>query len=133
MKRIIKLLCGLFAFGLQSEARAQRSPDLILSESKPAIVHVEIAPAAGSLDKPARGSGFFIGSEGVVLTAKHVLAAFKDEGTTPIVVRIGSPDASPLSAEIVNVATSVPIDVGVLKIKGQAPAQSSTYETVGRG
>jgi S1-C subfamily serine protease len=133
VKRVLAIVCGLLVLCRFSDARAERSPDSILGENKAAIVYIDIAPAPNSLDKPARGTGFLIGGDGFVLAAQHTLKAFKDQASTPISVHIGSVDAPGLPAEIINVAMATPIDVGVLKIKGQGATRPNVYETTGRG
>ena len=81
--------------------------------------------------KPIYGTGFIIGSDGYVLTAKHNLSGFVSPDVTPISVRIGSLDGQQVSAHYI--PFDVGIDVAMLKLRNPIGVGLTAYRTVKRG
>lgn len=103
---------NLLFFGLILALGALAAPALaqyetIVERTKPAVVLIEVE-AAGIRGR-ATGTGFFIDSNGYMVTARHVI-----EGANRIVVR--TPDGKSLPAIIV--AYSTAFDGAVLKVEG---------------
>jgi S1-C subfamily serine protease len=79
-----------------------KSAAILFKENRMAVVHVEMATDPSSVStKPSSGTGFIVGSDGYVLTAKHVISGYVNTTTTPITVRIGSLDEQPVPAEAI--------------------------------
>src|SRR5271166_3623102 len=97
-------------------AAEPKSPNNIFTENRMAVVHVEIAADPSSPDKqPTYGTGFIIGGDGYVLTAKHVLSSFVNPTATPISVRIGSIDEPQVAADYI--PFDIGVDVAMLKLR----------------
>jgi Trypsin-like peptidase domain len=132
MARTSAAALGILALLLKSPANAQpKSGEEIFSENQSAIVHVTMAADPKSGGKGNAGSGFIIGADGFVLTAKHNLKGYVNDDVTPIKVRIGSLDGKEVSAQPIPFGDS--IDVALLKLRNPASLGLQAYPTVRRG
>lgn len=89
--------------------RLNRAFVQLARDSRPAIVQIR-ASAADSQSQGSRGSGFFIDSEGYILTAQHVVDKAKD-------IEVRTADGQRLAARLV-VADSQ-LDVALLKVQSE--------------
>jgi S1-C subfamily serine protease len=109
-----------------------KSASSVFEENRMAIVHIEMqADPVSPNKKPIYGTGFIIGSDGYVLTAKHNLSGFVSPDVTPISVRIGSLDGQQVSADYI--PFDVGIDVAMLKLRNPIGVGLTAYRTVKRG
>lgn len=117
---------GTYAFA------EQKSASDIFSENMMGIVHVEVGADPSSPNKqPSYGTGFIIGKDGYVLTAKHVLGSYINSSATPISVRLGSLDGRLVSADYV--PFDIGIDVALLKLRSPIALGLTAYHSLERG
>jgi hypothetical protein len=130
MKASISALLGwiLLACNIQICYADETMAGKIFKENRAAVVRVEVSLAP---DSPVQGTGFIISNNGYVLTAKHVLDAFKNNDTTPVSVRIGYLANKPVAAEFIPFYTGV--DVALLKLADPETVMAKDYQTVNRG
>jgi serine protease Do len=102
-------------------------------DSGPQVIHIHVygtlkkpLPSTATLDFHERGTGFFVSPNGLILTAGHIIpdASLFDEEGFQIVGMLPVRDVDRLNAEApqytleVVSATTLPFDVGLLRMKG---------------
>jgi hypothetical protein len=129
----ILLIFSLF-FASTMFAQAKNGGD-IYAENKMAIVHIEVAADPQSPNKkPIIGTGFIVNSDGVVLTAGHVLDGYINQTATPISVHVGGLILGmPLLAEPIRLAADPQVDVAILRLPPAMALGLSAYQSVRRG
>jgi serine protease Do len=97
-----------------------------------AVVHIRVeADPSAPNNQPSFGTGFIIGSDGYVLTAKHILSSYISAAVTPISVRIGSLDGQQVAADYL--PFDIGVDVAMLKLRNPLGVGLTAYRTVQRG
>ena len=131
LRVVLGVLILIFFSGGAAQA-GKKSGAEIFSENRPAVVYVRVAADPSSSNKePSYGTGFIIGRDGYVLTAKHVLGGYINSKVTPISVRIGSLDGKRVAADYV--PYDIGLDVAMLKLRNPADVDLAGYQTVERG
>jgi Trypsin-like peptidase domain len=104
----------------------------IYEENRMAVVHVVMkADPSNSNQEPSSGTGFIIGGDGYVLTAKHIISEYKNEAVTPITVRIGSLNGIEVEAE--PIPFDIGIDVALLRLRNPIGLGLRAYRNTARG
>ena len=127
------ILIGFSLLCVASTATADsKTMSQIYDENRMAVVHVIMkADPSTPNQSPSSGTGFIISGDGFVLTAKHIIADYKNEATTPITVRIGSLDGPEVEAE--PVPFDIQIDVALLKLRNPISLGLTSYRSATRG
>jgi len=128
---VVACVCALF-LGLDPAGAQQKSASSVFAENRMAVVHVQVdADPAAPNKQPSYGTGFIIGSDGYVLTAKHVLNSYVSAAVTPVSVRIGSLDGQQVAADYL--PFDIGVDVAMLKLRNPIGVGLTAYRTVLRG
>jgi S1-C subfamily serine protease len=128
----VVLLCLVFVMTVPRLDAKTKTAEEIFSENRMAVVHVVMASdPSGSTNEPSAGTGFIIGSDGFVLTAKHVISGYVNATTTPIKVQIGSLDGLQVAAE--PILFDAGIDAVLLKLRNPIGVGLTAYRAVERG
>jgi S1-C subfamily serine protease len=113
------------------EVRAEDASS-VFNRHRMATVRIEVAPDPASVTKrPIVGTGFMIGSDGFIVTAKHNLAGYIDDVLTPIKVRLGSHILPEIPAQPSNF--DIGQDVALLKLPHPSSLNLPAYQTAPRG